>query len=68
VNEEAAVELLCCERHHLVSGGAVSAIILVLEGDAVVVGRDQPAVPQLEHKPTWRGHRECAAATSSCLT
>jgi hypothetical protein len=21
--------------------------------------------PQLEHKPTWRGHRECAASTSS---
>src|SRR4029079_9883204 len=44
VDEEAADELLCGERHRLVSGGAVSAIILVLEGDAAVVGRDEPAV------------------------
>src|SRR5262249_40859405 len=38
-------ELARVERHHpVVSLGAVKAIILPLEGDAVVVGRDQAAV------------------------
>ena len=28
-----------------------------------VIGRVAAIRPQLEHKPTWRGHRDCAAAT-----
>ena len=32
------------ERHDFVSRAAIGAIILVAEGDAVVVGGDQPAV------------------------
>jgi len=31
------------------------------------VHRDAALCRQLEHKPTWRGHRQCAAATSSRL-
>ena len=38
VAEEAADELTGCEGHDLVPRAAVSAIVLVLEGDAVVVG------------------------------
>ena len=41
VDEETADELLCGEPHHLVSGGTVGTVILVLEGDAAIVGRDQ---------------------------
>ena len=37
VAEEAADELTGCEGHDLVPRAAVSAIVLVLEGDAVVV-------------------------------
>jgi hypothetical protein len=45
MHQEAADELACIERHHpVVSLGAVKAIILPLEGDALVVGRDQAAV------------------------
>ena len=32
-----------------------------------VTGRVAAKRPQLEHKPTWRGHCECADATSSRL-
>ena len=31
-------------------------------GPEAGVHRDAEIRPQLEHKPTWRGHRECAAA------
>ena len=44
VDEEAADELICCERHHLVAIGAFDPIVLVLEADTVFVERDQPAV------------------------
>jgi hypothetical protein len=44
VDEEAADELGCGEGHDLVAGAAVGAIVLVAEGDASVVERDQPAV------------------------
>src|ERR1700681_4962830 len=43
VHEEAADELTGGERHPLVSRSAVGAIILVPEGDAVLVEGDQPA-------------------------
>jgi Putative transposase len=44
VDEEAADELVCCERHPLVAGAAGGTIILVPEGDADIVERDEPAV------------------------
>ena len=44
VNEKAADELVRAERHGFVSRAAIGAIILVPEGDAVVVRGDQPAV------------------------
>src|SRR6202140_4570339 len=45
MHQEGGGELACVERHHpVVSLGAVKAIILPLEGDALVVGRDQAAV------------------------
>ena len=44
VDEKAADELVRAERHDFVSRAAIGAIILVPEGDAVVVGGDQPAV------------------------
>src|SRR5450631_1995911 len=45
MHQEAADELACIERHHpVVSLGAIKAIVLPLEGDALVVGRDQAAV------------------------
>jgi len=44
MDEEAADELLCCERHHLVAVGAFDPIVLVLEADTVFVERDQSAV------------------------
>jgi hypothetical protein len=45
MHQETADELACIERHHpIVSLGAVKAIVLPLEGDALVVGRDQAAV------------------------
>jgi len=44
VEQEAADELVGAERHGTLPVGAVTAIILVAEGDAGVVERDQPAV------------------------
>src|SRR6201998_4887050 len=44
VDQEAADELVGGERHPFVARTAVGAIVLVAEGDAVVVARDQPAV------------------------
>lgn len=44
VNEEAADELVCGKRHPLVSIAALDAIILPLEGDALLVAGDQAAV------------------------
>ena len=44
MHQEAADELGGIERHHLVSLGAFDAVILPLEGDAVVIERDQAAV------------------------
>jgi hypothetical protein len=37
VDEEAADQLACCERHDFVAGSAVATIILITEGDAVLV-------------------------------
>ena len=44
VDEEAADELVGGERHDLVAVAALDAVVLPLEGDAVVVERDQAAV------------------------
>src|SRR5437016_11224994 len=44
VDEEATDELARGERHDLVAGAAVGSIVLVFEGDALLVERDQPAV------------------------
>src|SRR5215831_2455299 len=44
VNEEAADELMGCERHRLVSIAAFDPVVLPAEGDAVVVQCDQAAV------------------------
>ena len=44
VDEEAADELVGGERHHLVAIAAFDPVVLPLEGDAVVVERDQAAV------------------------
>ena len=44
VDQEAADELVGRQRHRLVSGGPFDPIILPLEGDALVVGRDQAAI------------------------
>ena len=44
MDEEAAGELIRGERHRLVACTAIGAIVLVPEGDAFLVERDQPAV------------------------
>src|SRR5215467_9075870 len=44
VNEEAADELVCGEHHALVSIAALDAIVLPLEGDALLVEGNQAAV------------------------
>src|SRR5919106_3315503 len=44
VDEEAADELVCCERHPLVSVAALDPVVLPLEGDAPLVAGDQAAV------------------------
>jgi len=44
MHQEAADELMGIECHHLVSLGAFDAVILPLEGDTVVIERDQAAV------------------------
>ena len=44
VHEEAADELVRGERHGLVPAGSLDPVILELEGDALRIGRDQPAV------------------------
>ena len=46
VHQEAADELVGIERHHLVSLRPFDAVILPLEGDALVVERDQAAPRQ----------------------
>ena len=40
VDEEAADELVCCERHDLVSIAALDPIVLPLEGDTLLVEFD----------------------------
>ena len=44
VDQEAADELVGGERHELLSFATFGAIVLPLEGDAIAVERDQPAV------------------------
>ena len=44
VDEEAADELVCAERHAFVSIAALDAVVLPLEGDAVLIEGDQAAV------------------------
>src|SRR5216684_2515980 len=44
VDEEAADELVCGKRHALVSIAALDAVVLPLEGDALLVEGDQAAV------------------------
>src|SRR6516162_6147100 len=44
VDEEAADELTCCERHNFVARLAVATTILVTEGDAGLVEGNQSAI------------------------
>jgi len=44
VEQEAPDEFIGAERHHTITVSAVAAIILVAEGHAVFIERDQPAV------------------------
>lgn len=44
MEQEAADELVGCERHDLLSVAAVAAVVLVAEGDASLVEGDQAAV------------------------
>ena len=44
VHQETADELVGIERHHPVSLPTIETVILPLEGDAVVIDRDQAAV------------------------
>jgi hypothetical protein len=44
VDQEAPDELVGRQRHYLVAGGPLDALVLVLEGDAVLVGGHQPAI------------------------
>ena len=44
VAQEPADEVVGRERHHLVSIAAFDPVVLPLEGDALVVERDQPTV------------------------
>ncbi len=44
MDQEAADELAGCERHHLVALAAFDPVVLPLEGDVLVVERDQAAV------------------------
>ena len=44
VDQEAPDELVGRQRHRLIAGRPVDPIILVREGDAVVVGGQQPAI------------------------
>jgi hypothetical protein len=44
VDEEAADELVYGERHALVSIAALDAVVLPLEGDALLIEGDQAAV------------------------
>ena len=44
VDQEAPDELVGRQRHGLVAGGPLDPIVLVLEGDAVLVGGQQPAI------------------------
>ena len=44
VDQEAANELVGRQRHRLVAAAPVDPIILPLEGDAGLVGRDQAAI------------------------
>ena len=44
VHQEAPDELVGRQRHRLVAARPFDPVILPLEGDAVVVGRDQPAI------------------------
>ena len=52
MHQEAADELVGIERHQLVSRGTFDAIVLPLEGDAVVVERDQ--APVGDGDAVWR--------------
>ena len=44
VEHEAADELIRCQRHDLVPGQAVRAVVLVAEGDAAAIVGDEPLV------------------------
>ena len=44
VDQEPADELVGCERHRPVASRAIEPVILVLESDAVLVGRDEAAI------------------------
>jgi hypothetical protein len=44
VHQEAPDELVGCQRHRLVAARPLDPIVLVLEGDAVLVGGQQPAI------------------------
>jgi hypothetical protein len=44
MDQEAPDELVGRQRHRLLPGGPLDPIVLVLEGDTVLVGRDQSAI------------------------
>ena len=44
VQQEAPDELICAERHGAVARCPIAPVILVAEGDAAIVERDQPAI------------------------
>ncbi len=44
VQQEATDEFVSAERHHLLPGAAVAAVIFEAEGDACVVEAEEPAV------------------------
>ncbi len=56
VAEEAADELIGCKGHELVSCAAAGAIVLVPEGDAVLVERNQPAVGDIRDLQSGTDH------------
>lgn len=58
VEQDAADELVCGERHDLLPFNPAAAVVLVAEGDAAVVEADQPAVRDSDSVGVARQVRE----------
>src|SRR3979490_1381097 len=80
VDQEAPDELVGRQRHRFVAGGPLGPIVLVLEGDAVLVGGQQPAIGdrdavgvarQIAQHPPGPGERllrvDHGATVSACI-